>query len=183
MTPEEIDNLQAGRDLDALIAEHVFGWVWTFGGNPYDLTVPVTRHVSDPDIFTNCSFNWDGKADIPIDNQLGMFPEYSTDIAAAWLILEKLAELDKLGAFSTATDFLTPWQWLDYSRAADMALFICKTALKALIGYDPDLHGRNAEPHQQIQPGPGVFESQRTYATWQRFEQMLKDRLAAQQQE
>ena len=37
------------------------------------------------------------------------------------------------------------------------------------------------ESEQQIEPGPGIFESERTYATWQRFEQMLKDKLAAQQ--
>lgn len=28
MTDDEIDALEAGRELDALIAEHVFGWKW-----------------------------------------------------------------------------------------------------------------------------------------------------------
>ena len=109
MTPEQIDKLEAGRELDALVAEKVFN---------YDGICQVA----------GCSERHD--------------PRYSTDIAAAWLVVEKLQQLDKLGDFSTATDFLTPWSWLDYSNASDMALFICKTALKAIIGYDPDLHGR-----------------------------------------
>jgi len=58
-------NMKPGRELDALIAEKVFGleveWKEGFGSKE---VFPVSR--------------------------LTAIPEYSTDIAAAWLVVEKL---------------------------------------------------------------------------------------------
>jgi len=67
MTPEQIDELEPGRELDALIAEHVLGFALPFKG----------RGEFD-------TFDANGK---PVLN-------YSTDIAAAWRALDRLRVID-----------------------------------------------------------------------------------------
>jgi hypothetical protein len=72
LTPGQIDALEAGRKLDVLVAEHVMGWKqgrrygngngeWIFPEGP----APHFRN------------DWEGT------------PRYSTDIAAAFTILER----------------------------------------------------------------------------------------------
>lgn len=61
MTVEEIDQLQAGRELDIMIAERLMGQIWR-GGNPIA--------------------GYEGKWPWP-------YP-YSTDIKAAWEMVEKM---------------------------------------------------------------------------------------------
>lgn len=66
--------MNAGRELDALVAEKVMGWSGIDKKWDYE---------------TNESFlggktpDWDGR-------QFYEVPHYSTDIAAAWLVVEKL---------------------------------------------------------------------------------------------
>jgi hypothetical protein len=75
------DELQPGRELDALVAEKVFGWTgcdpkaesapWEFGDPPEPrITVGLGLEPGD-------------------DGYYGPepFPNYSTDIAAAWLVV------------------------------------------------------------------------------------------------
>lgn len=65
----DIDTMPAGRELDALVAERVMGWKLFasepgYGRPPHQITLVLT----------------------PI-------PHYSTDIAAAWIIVEKLRDM------------------------------------------------------------------------------------------
>lgn len=75
MTPAEIDALPAGYELDALVAEKVMGWTERDsrgpGGHPMRRWFPPQ----------NGPWEWDQDEPKP----------YSTDIAAAWEVVEKLA--------------------------------------------------------------------------------------------
>lgn len=70
----DVDKLEAGPKLDALVAEKVMGW-------------EVGPHTADP-LVARFKFRWK----LPNDAGYGDEPppEYSTDIAAAWEVVEKL---------------------------------------------------------------------------------------------
>src|SRR5262245_1279106 len=68
MTPEDIDNLQAGRELDILVANTIV-----------DTQLPY--HPERQCGFTGC-FRCESAC-----------PHYSTDISSAWLVVEKLREM------------------------------------------------------------------------------------------
>ena len=71
----DIDAMPAGREMDALVAERVMGWVhFTWKGYSYFLP---QNEIPGPDV------------------QLMIYPGrpvplYSTDIAAAWLVVDKM---------------------------------------------------------------------------------------------
>ena len=67
------DNMTAGREMDALIAEKVFGWaeLWT-DGKEYMMYPP-----------------WEQNMGVGYDERYPV-PHYSTDIAHAWEVIEKL---------------------------------------------------------------------------------------------
>ena len=94
MNRDEIQRLEAGRELDALVAEKVMklnckkGISWksdlsAFGGKgeiEFDSEFTIERE-------------WVQEGDYVIvfdDGQLGIMPAYSTDIAAAWEVVEQL---------------------------------------------------------------------------------------------
>jgi len=79
-----IDEMPAGRELDALVAEKVMGWritAWNDGepwGNrevfpPFE---PINGIPADCDCISH--------------SEAGEPPHYSTDIAAAWEVVEKM---------------------------------------------------------------------------------------------
>ena len=70
MTKDEILNMEAGREMDALIAEKVMGW---------DVHPHRTHYI-----------NRDAKNEHPYFVICGDF-EPSTDIAAAWQVVEKMS--------------------------------------------------------------------------------------------
>lgn len=126
--------LQAGRALDALVAEKILGRTdWehgeigeTSGGNPYCVRCNELGNWGDK-IFTNdrCC------------------PRYSKDIAAAWLVIEKLEQ----DGFQISLNNFTPYWHVVMTKnmgvdgfgcgQADTApLAICLAALKA-VGYQP----------------------------------------------
>jgi len=114
---EEIDNLQAGRELDALIAERVFDdLVVLRGGVPYS-----QRPLPHNDMHF-----------VPVE-------PYSTDIGSAWLVVEKLREMgflfglcDQAQTKLHAAGFST-WTSVPISAYASTdALAICRAALKAV---------------------------------------------------
>lgn len=71
----------AGRELDALVAERVMGWTLTTPVDPAcDFAVGTKRDGTDAR--RNFGRGPDGKE--------VSFPLYSTDIAAAWQVVEKL---------------------------------------------------------------------------------------------
>lgn len=90
MTHDEIRKLEAGRELDALIAEHVMGWHWIRGREAHVEDKTVYRWLHAPGIM-----NWFPPADgtEPLTNgSTYATPHYSTNIIAA---LEVILEVDK----------------------------------------------------------------------------------------
>lgn len=124
MKAEEIDKMEAGRDMDALIAERVMGYTVTrVNGEPYT--------------------EWHGHKAEPY--HLGA---YSTDIAAAWQVVEKMREGFKFCCLDLHSDLHYSYTFsLTHYRAEDMheqehnpdfvahaptaPLAICRAALKA----------------------------------------------------
>ena len=133
--------MNAGRELDALVAEKVMGWRevrCNVGGNiPY----------GEPDD----DWNRDARAD-PAHGFTGIprvhreeVPDYSTSIAEAWLVVEKLSGQFAVNLSCTSQ----PVRWLcEFSRSENVwfnahgrtpAEAICLAALKA-IGYHDESH-------------------------------------------
>jgi hypothetical protein len=82
LTREQIINEPAGSRLDAWVAEHVFG------------VVPRIIRVQGSTEYVACQtdnpFFQDGSADKPMLIAHAQPREYSTDIAAAWSVVEKI---------------------------------------------------------------------------------------------
>ena len=83
MTPEEIDQLEAGRELDCLIAVHVMGW---------------KQNSYAPSIMDEGGawFNAEGRVEHLHETC------FSTDIAAAWLAVQKLESQGMFIIFSNS---------------------------------------------------------------------------------
>lgn len=116
--------LDAGRELDALIAEKVMGWTWdeSTAWSPSGGRNSRTGRPDDP-------WWW--------------LPHYSTDIAAAWEVFEKIPmTIYAPHASLAAGEYENVDQWVaearlpskeSISESADTApLAICLAALKAL---------------------------------------------------
>lgn len=115
-----LDTIPAGRDLDALVAERVMGWhvQYTRIG---DYWMGATRH--DP--------TWSVKEFTP-----------STDIAAAWLVVERMREQEWAMNLDVAEgDKLKPYDCRLFNRdgrrrvlayGETFPLAICRAALKAI---------------------------------------------------
>jgi hypothetical protein len=109
METENRQTLTPGRELDALVAEKVMGW---------------TNLTSD---FWGC----------PVKDRASMVPihKYSTSIAAAWEVVEKLSETHRIcitkanGKWAMALDDEIIWI-SDGQETAPYA--ICLAALKAV---------------------------------------------------
>lgn len=88
LTREQILEMPAGPKMDALVAEHVFGLARKIRPAGEALTEPVT-------VYTDNRFYSDGSH---FRRQLERDPRvkprsYSTDIAAAWEVVERLREM------------------------------------------------------------------------------------------
>ncbi len=148
--------MNAGRELDALIAEKVMGW--TRAGAQYHIR---PSHRPSKDFPGNILNDFDGKGPHDFlfpdkhDDTLRMafcgcestidVPSYSTDIAAAWEVVEKLGNwhgFDFMILLDTSNSgkWEAGWYemgWDGYERrcaeSADTApLAICLAALKAV---------------------------------------------------
>jgi hypothetical protein len=117
--------MEAGQELDALVAEKVMGWTNLF---------PVDTHAI---LGSRTGINARGNR-----HQL---PSYSTDIAAAWAVVEKLMMQDIWIAMCPYSFHAQPVGWfveyfIDKDKkggeieAATAPLAICLAALKA-VGY------------------------------------------------
>ncbi len=111
-----INILKPGRELDALIGEKLFGVRYEFVHDDYMIPDP-----EDPIAYDVC-------------------PHYSTDITAAWQVLEKLMSMTKQqdihlehleGEWGVSTCHELG-EWKDWVRAETAALAICRAALQAL---------------------------------------------------
>lgn len=115
----------ASRELDALIAEKVMDWTWRTYWRPEE-----ARALFPP----------------PCEGSYAMgdaYPEYSTDIAAAWLVVEKLES----GGYCVHVENFPPstpaaYRWrahvetaelsIGYGDADSAPLAICRAALAAM---------------------------------------------------
>jgi hypothetical protein len=110
MTPEDIDNMQAGRELDALVAQNLMNW-------------RVTQACG---VYAVC-----------FGDSIAQLPYFSTDIKDAWLVVDKLRELGlpvhiqvtqhQYGVVGYRDILNDDWMWADTAPLA-----ICRAALMAL---------------------------------------------------
>lgn len=110
--------MNAGRELDALVAEKVFGWEVDWAVPTYP-TVDMKRISDDP---------------VAVGLRTGSIPPYSTDIAAAWQVGESLSAKGHWFEIRRRPD---GGYWAAFgegmSAEADTApLAICLAALKAV---------------------------------------------------
>ena len=104
MTRDEIMMMKAGRELDALVAEKVMGFPVKIGditGEPY-----------------HAQFGYS-------------MPNYSTDIAAAWEVLEKFTDVDLEKAGDNYRVTINAFAQAD---AHHVSLAICRAAIAAAEG-------------------------------------------------
>ena len=114
----DIDKMEAGPEMNALVAERVMGW-------------QKIRDPLAPKGTTN-RYRYVDKDWLGNDRRL---PKFSTDISPAWLVVEKM--LEKHEAFHL--EYIPDKQWYamfwfaTYFTSADTApLAICRAALKAV---------------------------------------------------
>lgn len=131
MDIQDIDKIPAGREMDTLVAEHVTGW---------------TRHTfngQDPNSLWDDEFLFNemarvGYTHIDQESKYRRVPRYSTNIAAAWEVIDKLDE-----SHAAWFEIRGPRVWLAQcslpghgrfsATASSGPLAICRAALKALM--------------------------------------------------
>lgn len=126
MTRDEILNMPAGRDMDALTALKFFGWHWE---NVLEgFLMPPSHH---PAMLNNWAGEWDE------NGYPNWLPEYSKIISLAWEVLEMI---QKFGWSFELTDtdmqgdyVIRIWQPRGIkkyaARAESAPLAICRAAL------------------------------------------------------
>ncbi len=88
-THDEILNMQASRELDALIAEKVMGWKKILNASK-----------EYPNIYANVIGE-------DTEGVIDRVPDYSTDLASVWMVVEKLRGMGAWLSLSMATIYLT----------------------------------------------------------------------------
>lgn len=143
MNAGEIIKMPAGREMDALVAEFIFYWIWIPSPLNTEQKIIVPTDKSKSDIIIPDSSAWWWGEDIR-----ALVPYYSTDIAAAWQVVEKMSRPDWawiIESFNLANEDKPRWFacfWgdidgelcSDASAEADTApLAICRAALLAIL--------------------------------------------------
>lgn len=151
MKAEDVDKMEAGHELDKLVAELVMGCTVRVGdGGWYYCSCPEIKHKPP---------HGDRKARRPI---VGAIKEYSENIKAAWQVVETMSAIGFDMTISTcndgdgyhcriATDAGTPSFWREIADEVEdtVPLAICRAALKAhLAAQEPDMFA-NAERHTE----------------------------------
>ena len=83
LTREEIEQLPAGKEMDAAVAEHVLGHIWL-----HNKRYGFLRTEEDADLIVEDGSGTYGKH--PEGHWIGPDDKYSTDIAATWQLVEQL---------------------------------------------------------------------------------------------
>jgi Phage ABA sandwich domain len=137
MNTRDIDKLEAGRELDALVAEYIFGW--------RDCKISRMRYVGQsPELMGRPPDMGPGSAQ--------SVPKVSTDIAAFWQVVEHMllsyeSFVLKRVLFKDASEVFSPEglqkhinrQWsakfgsANESEARTAQLAGCRAALKAVM--------------------------------------------------
>lgn len=122
MTREEILNMPAGREMDAMIAEKCMGWEYKETYRTMTWELPHKKVIA--------LFSPEGIEKTP--------PHYSTNIAAAWEVVEKL-KIFSINAPRSTKEFYSAWCWVigyghENAQADTAPLAICRVALLAVMG-------------------------------------------------
>lgn len=124
--------MKAGRELDALIAEKVMGW------EAVNDELEIAKREGNPDLVDSQRWHrrkvWFKGNEKMACEECGTLPAYSTDIAAAWEVVEK-ADLWSLYGSIGDGPYRACIQFEDREglMTADTApLAICLAALKAV---------------------------------------------------
>jgi len=138
MTKDEIMALEAGRELDVLVAE-TMGWVWLRFKPSHKKDVGFVRKPYPPDSW-EAAHKSRANGDEPLSRLWDYnMPHYSTGVAAAWGVVEKLTPL-KFGfnlAIESPPGPQGDWEALFYNGASHnfyayadtVPLAICRAAL------------------------------------------------------
>jgi len=117
LSPQQIDALLPGQELDKLIASHVMGWT-------------LKDHVFGDDLpggpFRAIAITEDGAHSSEI-------PQYSRYISQAWEVAERMCfweDKSDTDFFNNELEFIAPLHSMDSYKAS---LAICKSALKAVM--------------------------------------------------
>lgn len=131
LTSQQIDALPAGRELDALVAEKVFGWVWVREDTEQPDAVPYLVGPHGGAFYPSVANKYP-----ELSTAGGDIPAYSTDIAAAW---EVAMRFDSRGVTWNAYDKLYQAEVTQYKpetfasgRGETAPLAISRAALKAV---------------------------------------------------
>lgn len=136
--------MEAGRELDALVAERVMGWERRNESWYDEEGVEKTRFVSPEDDLTgevleDVIGGWGSECSY---DELEYVPYYSTDIAAAWLVWEAVsnAKWSLHRRDDGGYEVMEHIRWEDfysYAEAPTAPLAICLAALRAKGGELP----------------------------------------------
>lgn len=124
----DIDEMPAGRELDALVAEKVMGYSVYRDPAGYMYRFVLVPQNAGPDNPPFC------------DTQLELVQPFSTDIAAAWQVVTKMRERDYwvfMGIFPSYsyvlfTEDKSPLEYRADTGVNEVPLAICRAALKAV---------------------------------------------------
>ncbi len=113
--------LKVGRELDAKVATEVMGWIWIPSelNDEQNILVPSDKSITIPDS------SWWWARDVK-----ALVPHYSTDIAAALLLLdgETDVSIEKAGAGWAILLVST----MSEGRGKTLPLAICRAKLEAV---------------------------------------------------
>ena len=139
----DVDKMEAGRELDALVAEKIMGWQLRDS-----MTDEIVTEDSDyREAAYNDGWHWDGRG-----GRLEAWQwQPSIDIVAAWEVVERLCELPSVGIIIKAYPkwnekhernflygYVATFPDLGLQAVADTApLAICRAALKAILNGNP----------------------------------------------
>lgn len=149
MTWEEIQNTNQGTDLNLLVAEHVMKWIaWKEQRGEY--TYVIFQRPGEREPYMR-SKNWQAEqkryeqirySEINRNKHIVMgLNEWSTDISAAWEVVEELQGSHLYTDIRTCADFYEVWI-IDHATGKETVTVahpklphaICKAALLAVLG-------------------------------------------------
>ena len=93
----DILNMEAGRELDRLVAEKVMGWKLV----NYETYMPAKTEADYADAANNDGWMWEGMAG---DGEAWQWKP-STDISAAWQVWEKLRQSGEWCCLDIGSDY------------------------------------------------------------------------------
>jgi hypothetical protein len=131
VTPPTQDDLAAGRELDALVAEAI-GWTFAHTEDEYDPRTPGSLTLVGV---------------TPDKHRLAVVPAYSTDIGAAWTVLDEMVwrvgtanirlDMEDYGRGAGTAGRAERAVWVtigEHTAVGPAPLAICRAALKAISG-------------------------------------------------